>query len=285
MRVRRNVIYHAGCPDGFGAAWSAHRAWGDDARYVPRSHEDDFEPERYADQLVVIADISLPNDVLLELGERASEIHLLDHHLTARDHFASDPSVENALLDRGHSVLFDLGHSGAILAWNHFHPDREPPELLRYVEDQDLWNWKLPRSDEVNAAIGSYPRSFACWDELAERPVESLADEGRPIVRANRIEVERAVKHAHPITIGRDRIAAVNSRHPRAAIGHELANRAQYGKPWGVVYRIVGTSVDCSIYSLGELDASAVATRFGGGGHRNAAGFSVTLEDWLRDFV
>jgi oligoribonuclease NrnB/cAMP/cGMP phosphodiesterase (DHH superfamily) len=283
--MQRNLIFHGGCPDGFGAAWSARRAWGSDAHYLPRSHDDDFEPERFRDQLVVIADISLPNDLLRELGELAAELSLLDHHLTARDHFLSDPGVENALTARGHQVLFDLGHSGAILAWQYFHPDEDPPDLLRYVEDQDLWNWSLPRSDEVNAAIGSYPRSFECWDELAARPIQSLADEGRPIVRANRIEVERAVKHAHPVAIGNERIAAVNARQPRAAIGHELANRAQYGKAWGIVYRTVGTRVDCTIYSLDDLDASAIATRFGGGGHRNAAGFSVSLEQWLRDFA
>jgi hypothetical protein len=283
--MKRNLIFHAGCPDGFGAAWSARRVWGEDARYVPRSHDDDFDPMRFEGELVVIADISLPNDLLRELSDAAAELLVLDHHLTARDHYASDPSVENVLAANGHAVHFDLDHSGAMLAWSHLHPDQPPPDLLRYVEDQDLWNWSLPDSEEINAAIGSYPRRFDDWDELASRPIESLAEEGRPIVRANRIEVERAVNLAHPVVVGQHRIEAVNSRNPRAAIGHALAQRARYGKPWGIVYRLHGNRVDCSIYSLGELDASEVATRYGGGGHRNAAGFSVPLPQWLRDFL
>ncbi|MCH6586761.1 MAG: amidohydrolase family protein [Proteobacteria bacterium] len=28
-----------------------------------------------------------------------------------------------------------------MLAWNHFHPDEPAPDLLRYVQDQDLWKW------------------------------------------------------------------------------------------------------------------------------------------------
>jgi hypothetical protein len=283
--MKRNLVYHGGCPDGFGAAWAAYRAWGEGARYIARSHDDAFEPERFEDELVVFADISLPNALLRQLGDLAGEIVILDHHLTARDEFAADPSLENALSARGHRVHFDLGKSGAMLAWNHFHPDEPAPELLRYVQDQDLWAWKLPASEEVNAAVGSYPRRFDDWDELASRPIESLVEEGRPIVRANRIEVERAVALAHPVAIGNLRIEAVNARHPRAAIGHELAKRAKYGKPWGIVYRVVGNRVDCSIYSLGDCDASAVATRFGGGGHRNASGFSVTLRSWLEDFI
>ena len=48
--------------------------------------------------------------------------------------------------------------------------------------------------------------------------------------------------------------------HVALAIGHELAKRARYGEPWGIVYRLTGSRVDCSIYSLGDCDASAIAT-------------------------
>ena len=72
--MKRNLIFHAGCPDGFGAAWSARRAWGDDARYIPRSHDDDFDPERFEGELVVLADISLTNPQLRRLGGVAAEL-------------------------------------------------------------------------------------------------------------------------------------------------------------------------------------------------------------------
>jgi oligoribonuclease NrnB/cAMP/cGMP phosphodiesterase (DHH superfamily) len=283
--VRKNLIYHAGCPDGFGAAWAAWRRWGNDARYIPRGHDDRFDPKRFRGDLIVFADISLSNAAMLALAEVADQIVVLDHHITARDQFEADPAVENVMRELGHAVHFDLDHSGAILAWNHFHPDETAPDLLLYVEDQDLWNWKLPRSEEVNAAIGSYNRDFDVWNRLAERPSDDLAREGDPIVRFNQIEVQRALQHTHAVRIGNERIEAVNALNQRAALGHELAKREQYGKRWGLVYRVSGERVDCSIYSTGDLDISAVATRFGGGGHRNASGFSVTLADWLENFA
>ena len=104
------------------------------------------------------------------LAEVAAQVVVLDHHLTAQDHFQSDPGVENAMLERGHVVHFDSSHSGAVLSWNHFHPGEPPPDLLLYVEDQDLWNWKLPRSEEVNAAIGSYPREFERLEPAGRTP-------------------------------------------------------------------------------------------------------------------
>jgi len=261
------------------------RAWGDAGRYVPRGHEDSFEPRRYDGHLVAFVDITPPAEAFRELAEVAARIIVLDHHVSARDRFHADPSLASALAKRGHHVQFDISRSGAVLAWSYFHPDEPIPELLLYVEDQDLWSWKLPRSEEVNAALTSYPREFGAWESLAVRPTQDLATEGTHIVRANRIEVERALQTAHPIALGAKRAEAVNARSLRAPLGHELAKRASYGEPWGVVYRLSGDRVDVSIYSIGDLDVSKIAQRYGGGGHRNASGFSVPLSLWLERFV
>jgi nanoRNase/pAp phosphatase (c-di-AMP/oligoRNAs hydrolase) len=53
----------------------------------------------------------------------------------------------------------------------------------------------------------------------------------------------------------------------------------------GLVYRVWGQRVDVSVYSIGDFDVARLAAGYGGGGHRNAAGFHVSLEDWLRRFV
>ena len=283
--MKSTCFYHAGCPDGFGAAWSVWRALGDEARYVPRGHEDSLDPRSVEGHHVVFVDIVPPNRMMREIGEVAALLTVLDHHVSARDRFLSDPSLENQLTRSGHCVHFDLEHSGAVLAWHHFHPDEPVPAVLSYVEDQDLWSWKLPRSEEINAALASYARDFDVWGELSARPIEELAAEGEPILRANRMEVERSIKSAHPVAIGRMRAEAVNAHHHRSAIGHELAKRAASDRAWGVAYRMTGRRVDVSIYSIGDLDVSEVAGRHGGGGHRNAAGFSVSLETWLEDFV
>jgi nanoRNase/pAp phosphatase (c-di-AMP/oligoRNAs hydrolase) len=71
----------------------------------------------------------------------------------------------------------------------------------------------------------------------------------------------------------------------RAEIGHELAERRAFGTPAGVVYRLSGERVDVSLYSIGAFDAARIAERLGGGGHRNAAGFSVPLAEWLAHYL
>ncbi len=283
--MRRFCFYHAGCPDGFGAAWSVRGAWGDDARYIARGHEDRVRMGECEDALVAFVDIAPARDELLELAGVAGQIVILDHHVTARDRLCSDPTLMNELEAEGHELHFDLGHSGAVLAWNYFRSGETLPDLLRYVEDQDLWNWAMPDSDAVNAAIASYPREFEVWDRLAAEKIETLVAEGRPILRANRMEVERRLDHAKPVALGTRRIEAVNASTNRAQIGHRLAQRARYGKSWGLVYRVEGAEVFATLYSIGEVDVSKVALEYGGGGHKNAAGFRVSLRRWLDEFV
>lgn len=283
--MRRVCYFHAGCPDGFGASWAVWRAWGDQGRYLPRGHDDALDALRHEGDQVVFVDIAPSPRLAIELGETASQLVVLDHHLTARDLFDADPRLVPSLRDRGHHVQFDLDHSGAVLAWQHFHPDEPVPALLSYVEDQDLWNWKLPETEAVNAAIGSYPRELAAWDELSRRPWEELAAEGAPLLRDRRIEVERSLRFAHPVMVGEVRVEAVNALQHRSHIGHELAKRAIFGHPIGVAYRVFASRVDVSIYSIGDVDVSELARRFGGGGHRNASGFSVTLGQWSERFL
>ncbi|HTY17209.1 MAG TPA: hypothetical protein VMH82_05705 [Myxococcota bacterium] len=283
--MRRICFFHAGCPDGFGAAWAIWKAWGPTGEYRPRGHDDPVRASDFAGDQVVFADIAPPNGPLRQLGEKAAQVVVLDHHVSAFERFRAERGLAEELEAQGHVVRFDLGHSGAMLAWEHFHPGEPPPPLLAYVEDQDLWRWQLPDSEAVSAALGSYPRRLDVWDRLASEPIERLAAEGQPIVRAQRIEVERALQNAHPIALGTLRLEAVNALFLRSTIGHELAKRHAYGTPCGLVYRITARRVDCSLYSLGDFDVAALAARYGGGGHRNAAGFHLALSEWLASFV
>jgi hypothetical protein len=282
---RRVCYYHAGCPDGFGAAWAVRRAWGAEAEYAPRGHDDEVPLGELRGATVAFVDMAPGNAPLRALARVADRVLVLDHHLSSRDRWLAEPELAAAMERAGHLVRFDLAHSGAVLAWRHFHGDAPVPDLLAYVEDQDLWRFALPRSREVNAAISAYPRHFEVWDRLAEATAERLADEGAPILRAQRAEVDRALAGAHPIWVGGLRLEAVNAAFQRAQIGHALADRAAHGAPAGAVYRIVGRRVDVSLYSIGAFDVAAVAAKYGGGGHRNAAGFSVPLEAWSQDFT
>lgn len=282
--MKQICVYHAGCPDGFGAAWATWKAWQGEGDFIARGHDDRLDPRVADGALLAFVDIAPSTEELEHLADAAAHLVVLDHHVTNQQRIMADTELMEGLSKRGHEIHFDLGHSGAVLAWQYFAPDRVPPDLLLYVEDQDLWNWQLPESEAVNAAISSYPYEFQTWEDLAARDMESLAREGAAIVRTNRVEVERATRHSGSLTILDQKVEAVNSRTQRSAIGHALAERRQFGEPWGCVYRVEGESVHATLYSIGDFNVATIAQRLAGGGHRNAAGFTTSLERWLTEF-
>ena len=283
--MRNICVYHAACPDGFGAAWATWTAWEGGGEFVARGHYDRMRGASVADARVLFVDIAPGTNELRELAEHAAQIVILDHHVTNQKNFEGEGEFVEALRADGHEIHFDLSRSGAILAWNHLFPDEPAPDLLRYVEDQDIWAWKLPQSAEVNAAISSYPQEFEAWTALAARSVSELAREGEPIVRTDAVEVERATRNPSVITVAGRRVEAINARTRRSAIGHAIAERRTLGEAWGCVYRLEGSKVHATLYSIGDFDVSEIAGEYGGGGHKNAAGFSVSLRDWIDKFV
>ena len=128
--ARRICYYHAGCPDGFGAAFAVWRAWGDAADYLPIGHDEPIDVHGCAGAQVAFVDIFTRTETLRALGETAAHVIVLDHHVTSRDRLQADPALERELRARGHLVRFDLSHSGAVLAWQQRTYD---PGLVRIV--------------------------------------------------------------------------------------------------------------------------------------------------------
>ena len=150
MKTQTCVIHHHDCSDGCGAAsWVAYRKLGQEGvEYVPCAHGDP-PPEMEPGSRVYILDFAFPGEVMLDLMEGRDAL-LIDHHRTADQEIGDLPGC-HLVMDR----------SGAVLAWQWFHPGSAIPELLLYMEDWDLWQWKLPRSREVSAALDCHPKDSA----------------------------------------------------------------------------------------------------------------------------
>lgn len=168
---KTKVIYHANCTDGFGAALAVlchlnERGRLGSAEFIPMHYKDPVPDVAGCD--VYIVDFSFPRDVLLEMKEKATSIIVIDHHKTAKDELAD--------LD---FCIFDMSKSGCVLTWEYLFPHLEVPDLLLYLQDRDLWQWCLPDSREISAAIRSHPLDFALWESwMTAVGLERLRKEG-----------------------------------------------------------------------------------------------------------
>ena len=154
------MIYHASCADGFGAAFAAWLKLGDDAEYVPCQYgEKEFAPliEKCTNRKVYILDFSFPRPTMDAIFRNAKKVVWLDHHKTAFEmwcpHYLERDRFENDF--DTHFITLDNNKSGAVLAWEFFHPNTEVPMLIKHISDRDLWKFNLPGSREFNAALWS----------------------------------------------------------------------------------------------------------------------------------
>ncbi len=267
------VIYHADCPDGFGAAYAAWLALGDKADYLPCKHGD-AAPDVSGRQ-VHILDFAFPAQLLEQMREQADSITLLDHHKTAQDQLrclSCGPKF---------SLLFDLQKSGARLAWEHFHPGQPVPYLVERIEDRDLWNWKFEDSRELLSVLDTLAFDFQAWHALrlqAEDPTAraALLEQGRALRRQFEGLVASAAKGAFELTLLGHRTLAVNAVSEFTSdLGNILALRTG---SFGVVFKIDSAQfVKVSLRSLRSFDVSQIAVRFGGGGHPQASAFRLPM--------
>lgn len=254
-----HVLYHSNCPDGFGSAYAAWTVLGDKAEYVPVRHGD-LPPSLPTEARVAVVDFSYARPVLLELQARTAELIVLDHHRSAQSELEG--------LD---FARFDLSVAGARMAWDFWRPGEDLPPLLAYVEDRDLWRWELPDSRAVSTALHCYPFEFQVWDALS---VPALIEEGRAILRYQDQQIARAVSKARLQVVGGFEVPVVNSCLLPSEIGDELCRLYPDAPFAGVYYDKPDGLQAWSLRSIGEFDVAAVAKTFGGGGHRNAAGFA-----------
>lgn len=278
------IVYHAPCPDGFTAAWAADRHFADKggADYHPAAYK--TPPPDCTGRDVYLLDFCYPRPEMEAVLAQAASLTVIDHH-------ADKQPILYALAARPRFFFtFDNGHSGAYLAWKHFHPQERVPDLVLYVEDRDLWRNKgkgeLPFSREVNAIVALTPYDFAAYDELDARvgifaisPSRDslLATEGRAILRYQEAAVADICKQAHEVVFDGKKVLAVNCNCSKLV--SEVTGRLAQGRPFGISWLWRGTDGKIQV-SLRSDDASgtdvgAIAGRYGGGGHRQAAGFEI----------
>lgn len=267
--MQTTVLYHANCPDGFGAALACWQQFGDTATYIPVRHN---EPPPQIDNGtdIFIVDFSYSRDVLLGIVESAgqSTITILDHHKTA----------EQELADLHHpriNVHFDMNESGATLAWKFFAErsgdSNTLPLFFQYLRDRDLWLWEIPGSREFSAGLASHPKDFKLWQGFAKNSY-LLGQDGAVILRQQDKLVNAICRNAELHDLYGHRVIAVNTPLFASEIGNKLCQ--EYPDCFAICYsKQADSRWRYELRSIGGFDVSGVAKKHGGGGHLNAAGF------------
>lgn len=308
-------IYHGNCADGFGAAWAVWKrfpeaqffagVYGEEPPDVTDKHvilvDFCYKPE-------VLDKMTEGSKSILILDHHKSAVEAV----LAETMIAICPPVDmfnkytgpitwdrhmlNVYQDTCEGIyksvvytLFDMNRSGAMITWEFFHPKEDIPPILRHIQDRDLWKFELPNTREIQAALFSYPYEFEIWDKLIQSSTQPLISEGAAIERKHHKDIAELVKVTmREMNIGGHVVWAANLPYtmasdacdmmckmsmidPRDGYGQLMPpafSACYYDKPEGRIF---------SLRSRSDFDVSAIAKKYGGGGHKNASGFKMPI--------
>jgi uncharacterized protein len=270
------VLYHGKCPDGFGAALAAWLFFEGQGEYVGVNHgkvETVADLPELAGRAVYILDFSFAPDLMAQIDAAAAKLVMLDHHQSAADKLGSFQC-------RCGVVHFDMSQSGAMLAWQFFQPERPVPDLIRFIQDRDLWTWAFEQSPAFLAALDLEPNEFPRWAEIAAftpAQVQAFCERGAAMNEKFMHLCADLAQGAAPVIFNGQSGLMVNCPGAFASeVGNMLAKESgTFALLWSVSKDGV---VKVSLRAVPTFNAIVLAETMGGGGHPQACGFRMAKE-------
>lgn len=271
------ILYHGkGCPDGFAAALAAWLFYEGQAEFRDLDHG---QVQTLADlppldgRAVYVLDFSFDEAILRGIEERAAKLVLLDHHKSAADKLGG-------FACRCGTVFFDMHKSGARLAWEFFHPEAPVPDLVRYVEDRDLWNWQYPDSAAYLSALDMEPRTFERWRYLLALDATAqtaFIARGAAMDEKYRKLAADIAEGAQPLRFnGIDGLMVNAPGLFHSLVGDLLsAQSGTFALMWSAGK---GGVVKAGLRAQRHFNCIPLAESLGGGGHAQACGFRMGVE-------
>ncbi len=266
------VLYHGDCTDGFGGAWAAWKKLGSTAEYIGLFRGNPLPAGLKGKKLYFIDFVYAP-EITKKLIRDNKKVIGLDHHVTVKD------SVK--LMAEG--SVYSENHSGAVVAWEYFHPGKPTPRLLRYIEDRDLWRWKLPHAKEIFAGANfseGANYNFKLFGAMAkkfesDKFLKKCIKDGKIVSSVWDNIIAELGGLAEWVTLEGKRGLAVNAPH---IFSSKLGNYLMENKKaeFGLIWHVQGGEIRVSLRSGKRgADVAKICEKYGGGGHRGAAGFLI----------
>lgn len=303
-------MYHGGCADGVGAAYVIHehmtimaREYGHaEALYVPMQYSTRYKQIsqlRDAGLLsgeVFVVDFSITYENAISLLDNGVNfITVIDHHKSVAEELEKLRRLNEV------TVVYasENERSGAVLTYEYFFGDLKVPHALLAIEDRDLWKFNYPDTKAFVSGLFSHGLSIETVEMACHaNGFEQLVSDGEAIERAKAVNIDQS--------LGADMYSVIEVRPPLSEshsathykvglvnipfylasdTGHTLLERRP-DLDFVLLYNFNANEVRCSLRARkGGVDVSEFAAFLGGGGHKEAAGFTMNGDDFYAMFL
>ncbi|MFA5099064.1 MAG: DHHA1 domain-containing protein [Candidatus Paceibacterota bacterium] len=265
------ILYHDDL-DGFGAAWAAWKKFGNKADYLAVDYTKSM-PTGLKNKEIYILDFCYPEAEIKALLKNNKKLVVIDHHVSRKEIFK--------LLKE---YVWNINRAGCVLSWKYFHPGKKIPKLIEYVEDIDMWTFKLKNTNEITLFMESLPREFKVWNKVAsemenKKKFSRYLEKGEAIAGFVDKIIEIIASNSENAIFEGKKVSVVNSPNFNSELGAYLLKKTK--NPIAIIWSLKNGVIRVSLRSLKSVDVSKLAQKYGGGGHRQAAGFSLSAEQQI----
>lgn len=233
------------------------------------------------DEKVYIVDYSIDPYIMEQLIAITHNIIWIDHHKSAIEKYEKWPNMMPAI----GGIRIKEGVSACKLVWNYIGGnDYNIPVMVRIIDDWDIWKheyeYTKPFITSFNArSVYTDPKNYLFWKHMNDEDyISRMVADGMTMIKFRDGYAEEVINHiGFKCTIGGLRVFAVNIPHANSEYFKSL-DKAEYDVFMPFYYDPNKMLWTYSMYSVSEgTDVSAVCKKYGGGGHKNAAGFTIAM--------
>jgi oligoribonuclease NrnB/cAMP/cGMP phosphodiesterase (DHH superfamily) len=271
------ILYHGDCIDGFASAFACYYYFKVNKikrkiTYIPCQHQK--PPPMLDGRNVLVCDFSYKYNTLKELIKSSKKLIILDHHQSAEKDLKNIPK-ENK--------VFRMDHSGAYITWAYFFGEDNVPLMIRYIEDNDIWKRSMNQTRQFTSYITNIPKQFDQYEKLLDDNFvkNSVIPAGDGMMKQNDTYINDGIKKMAVNFILLDNklyfVGNVNTSILKSEIGNSFLT-ANPDVNFAICYsknEYTGETYISLRSNNASTDVEEIASKFGGGGHRNAAGLTV----------
>ncbi len=284
------VVYHKNCMDGVSSAYimkdvlEAKNEFN--IEFIPLQYGESFK-DAVGDNInkdvnFYFVDFSLQRKEMIELIESVNFVTVLDHHESAEKNLSKlEDQFDNC------EIIFDMKRSGATLVFDTYNGlHKLDREIFAYIQDRDIWEWKLKDSKEVSEylRLKVNPDDIESFGEVIKTPVSSMISGGQILDEATKKRVARKtnkIEKVMKVKIKGVDFLMLNATEDISEIGNAICNK--YNIP-AMMYFILQDTAQV-VFSFRSLDSlanvSEIAMSLGGGGHPCASGATLPLDNLI----
>jgi oligoribonuclease NrnB/cAMP/cGMP phosphodiesterase (DHH superfamily) len=281
IKGKTRVFYHGDDFDGY-CSGAIVKYFIPDAVMYPISYDDPFPwDDIQIEDTVYMTDFSLqPFDLMLKLKEKCNLIWI-DHHQS---------SINEMIKYTPFKGIQRSSRAASYLTWGWF-TDRAIPLPVKLIAEYDIWDHSDPRTLPFQYGLKSLEntnpkdsmklwnilfKEFKWWELFRKSPVDIIVEKGTSILSYVKESNKQMCKSCIEIDFHGLKCIALNHPAPNSSMIFESVwDNTKYDAMMPFYWS--NNKLWCfSLYTDKEgIDVSKVAKKLGGGGHKQAAGFSL----------